>query len=166
VIHFTKRANLLPIKNNNLVKDRNPIVIHINFESITAKKDSPGINMALRTLFVLMNISLISINTWAEEIQINPTHPDQYTVVKGDTLWDISGKFLNQPWQWPELWNNNAQIKNPQLIYPGDTIYFSIVNGRPQLDLSRNAQQAQYGDGGRYCFRNREIITLHSGNGY
>jgi hypothetical protein len=101
--------------------------------------------MALRTLFVLMNISLISINTWAEEIQINPTHPDQYTVVKGDTLWDISGKFLNQPWQWPELWNNNAQIKNPQLIYPGDTIYFSIVNGRPQLDLSRNAQQAQYG---------------------
>lgn len=110
-----------------------------------AKKDSPGINMVLRTLLVLMNFSLISINTWAEEIQINPAHPDQYTVVKGDTLWDISGKFLNQPSQWPELWKNNSQIKNPQLIYPGDTIYFSIVNGKPQLGLSRNAQLAQYG---------------------
>jgi hypothetical protein len=59
-------------------------------------------------------------------------------------LWDISGKFLNHPWQWPELWSNNSQIKNPNLIYPGDTIYFAIVNGRPQLSLSRNQQQVQY----------------------
>ena len=99
--------------------------------------------MAFRTLFGFMVSFFISINTWAEEIQINPAHPDQYTVVKGDTLWDISGKFLNHPWQWPELWSNNSQIKNPNLIYPGDTIYFAIVNGRPQLSLSRNEQQTQ-----------------------
>jgi hypothetical protein len=98
--------------------------------------------MAFRTLFGFMVSFFISINTWAEEIQINPAHPDQYTVVKGDTLWDISGKFLNHPWQWPELWRNNSQIKNPHLIYPGDTVYFSIVNGSPQLSLSRNEQQA------------------------
>jgi hypothetical protein len=108
------------------------------------KKDSPDINMVIQTLLVLMTFSLISINSWAEEIQINPAHPDQYTVVKGDTLWDISGKFLNQPWQWPELWSHNSQIKNPQLIYPGDTIYFLIANGRPQLGLSKNEQPAQY----------------------
>jgi hypothetical protein len=83
---------------------------------------------------------IFSINTWAEELQINPSHPDQYTVGKGDTLWDISAKFLNHPWQWPELWRNNSQIGNPHLIYPGDTIYFSMVNGRPQLSLSRNEQ--------------------------
>ena len=100
--------------------------------------------MAFRTLFGFMVSFFISINTWAEEIQINPAHPDQYTVVKGDTLWDISGKFLNHPWQWPELWSNKSQIKNPNLIYPGDTIYFAIVNGRPQLSLSRNQQQVQY----------------------
>ena len=99
--------------------------------------------MTFRTLFGLMVFFLISISSWADEIQLNPAHPDQYTVAKGDTLWDISGKFLNHPWQWPELWSNNSQIKNPHLIYPGDTIYFSIVNGRPQLSLSRNEQYAQ-----------------------
>ena len=99
--------------------------------------------MAFRTLFVFIVSFFISINTWAEEIQLNPAHPDHYTVVKGDTLWDISGKFLNHPWQWPELWSSNSQIKNPNLIYPGDTVYFAIVNGRPQLSLSRNEQQTQ-----------------------
>ena len=97
--------------------------------------------MAFRTLMGLIIFFFVSIDTWAEEIQINPTHPDQYTVVKGDTLWDISGKFLNHPWQWPELWSSNSQIKNPNLIYPGDTIYFSMVNGKPQLNLTRNEQQ-------------------------
>ena len=81
-----------------------------------------------------------STSIWAEELQINPSHPDQYNVVKGDTLWDISAKFLNHPWQWPELWKNNSQIGNPNLIYPGDTIYFSLVNGKAQLSLSRNEQ--------------------------
>jgi hypothetical protein len=99
--------------------------------------------MAFRTFFGFIVSIFISINTWAEEIQINPDHPDQYTVVKGDSLWDISGKFLNHPWQWPKLWSNNSQIKNPHLIYPGDTIYFSIVNGNPQLNISRTEQYAQ-----------------------
>ena len=100
--------------------------------------------MAFRTTFGFIISILFSINTWAEEIQINPAHPSQYTVVKGDTLWAISGKFLNHPWQWPELWSNNSQIKNPNLIYPGDTIYFAIVNGRPQLSLTRAEQYARF----------------------
>jgi len=94
--------------------------------------------MAFRTLTGLIVSLLISTNAWADEVQINPSHPDQYTVVKSDTLWDISGKFLTHPWQWPELWSHNTQIKNPHLIYPGDTIYFSMVNGKPQLSLSRS----------------------------
>jgi hypothetical protein len=94
--------------------------------------------MAFRTLTGLIVSILISLNAWADEIQINPSHPDQYTVVKDDTLWDISGKFLTHPWQWPELWSQNSQIKNPHLIYPGDTIYFSMVSGKPQLSLSRS----------------------------
>ncbi|MDD1611636.1 MAG: LysM peptidoglycan-binding domain-containing protein, partial [Methylococcaceae bacterium] len=67
---------------------------------------------------------------------MNPSHPERYTVVEGDTLWDISGKFLQNPGQWPELWSYNNQIKNPHLIYPGDTIYFSMVNGQPRLSFS------------------------------
>ncbi len=90
-----------------------------------------------KTLGLLIPL-LLSMQLNADTLKINPNHPDKYVVVKGDTLWDISGKFLQNPWQWPELWNNNPQIKNPHLIYPGNTLYFSIVDGRPQLSLSQH----------------------------
>lgn len=92
--------------------------------------------MALRAMWGLIIPLLFSASLLADTLKINPNHPDQYTVVRGDTLWDISGKFLDHPWQWPELWRNNPHIKNPHWIYPGDTLYFSYVNGEPQLSLT------------------------------
>ena len=98
-----------------------------------------GINMAFRLRFGLMLPLFFSVAiAWAGDITIRPDHPNQYTVVKHDTLWDIAGKFLRHPSQWPLIWNQNKQIKDPDLIYPGDTIYFSMVNGKPQLSLTRN----------------------------
>ncbi|MGH8496825.1 MAG: LysM peptidoglycan-binding domain-containing protein [Gammaproteobacteria bacterium] len=73
----------------------------------------------------------------APRIRLTDRHPDRYVVVKGDTLWDISEMFLEDPWYWPEIWHINAQIENPHLIYPGDVLTLVFVDGRPQLRLDR-----------------------------
>jgi hypothetical protein len=63
-----------------------------------------------------------------------PNAPDQHLVVRGDTLWDISGKFLQKPWCWPQVWDmNRDQIRNPHWIYPGQIVYFDRVAGRLRL---------------------------------
>lgn len=60
--------------------------------------------------------------------------PDQHTVVRGDTLWDISGQFLQQPWCWPTVWGmNRDDIANPHWIYPGQIIWFDRAAGRLRL---------------------------------
>ena len=70
------------------------------------------------------------------EIVIKPSAPETYIVVKGDTLWDISMKFLRDPWYWPEIWYENPQIANPHLIYPGDVITLYYVGGKPRLAVN------------------------------
>lgn len=96
--------------------------------------------MAFRAFCWVFIPLLFSQSGSADTLNINPAHPDQYTVVKGDTLWDISGRFLQNPWQWPKLWETNRHIINPHLIYPGDTLYFSYVDGKPRLSLSRTVK--------------------------
>lgn len=73
----------------------------------------------------------------AETIKLAPDHPDRYVVIKGDTLWDIAARFLQDPWHWPEIWYVNPGIDNPHLIYPGDIIRLEFVNGKPVLRLDR-----------------------------
>jgi len=72
--------------------------------------------------------------------QVKSSAPKTYVVKKGDTLWDISNMFLDDPWLWPEIWYVNPQIENPHLIYPGDIIKLIWVNGRAHLQIERNGQ--------------------------
>ena len=59
--------------------------------------------------------------------------PNVYIVKKGDTLWDISGKFLRSPWRWKEIWASNRHVKNPHWIYPGDRLLLCTLDGRPLI---------------------------------
>ncbi|HEY5972887.1 MAG TPA: LysM domain-containing protein [Pseudoxanthomonas sp.] len=68
------------------------------------------------------------VATYAAAAEMSGSHPDTYVVKRGDTLWDISGKFLKKPWLWPEIWQANPQIKNPHLIYPGDVISLAYLD--------------------------------------
>lgn len=73
-------------------------------------------------------VALLTVATYAAAQSMRENHPDTYVVVRGDTLWDIAGKFLQKPWLWPEIWQANPQIQNPHLIYPGDVISLAYLN--------------------------------------
>ena len=70
-------------------------------------------------------------------LRLNPNAPDRYVVERGDTLWDISGVFLQDPWFWPEIWQVNPQVANPHLIYPGDVLNLVYIDGQPFIQLER-----------------------------
>ena len=70
-------------------------------------------------------------------VELRSDAPDTYVVKKGDTLWDISARFLKKPWYWPEIWHVNPQVRNPHLIYPGDVLSIYYVDGKPMLGINR-----------------------------
>lgn len=89
---------------------------------------------------------LVGLMIWggasAQQVpELNPDVPLEYTVKKGDTLWDIAEYFLRDPWLWPELWNANPQVANPHLIFPGEVLYLVWVDGRPRLQRTPPSRQ-------------------------
>ena len=89
-----------------------------------------------RKILIFLGALLICAVAGADEVQLRADHPQTYTVQKGDTLWDISGRFLTQPWQWPQIWESNPQIANPDLIYPGDVLVLDFKDGKARLRVA------------------------------
>lgn len=89
----------------------------------------------MRKIWVLLIALLVALPLAAQEVELRDDHPDEYIVREGDTLWDIAGRFLTRPWQWPAIWQANPQVENPHLIYPGDRLSLIYVDGQPRLVL-------------------------------
>jgi hypothetical protein len=118
----------------------NVFSIGFNYNIIRLSDSGPnntGSVSMKKILLAAIATTLLSLFAWAQDSVLKDGHPDEYTVQKGDTLWDISNTFLNTPWMWPEIWHVNPQIENPHLIYPGDLIKLIYMDGNPRLTLER-----------------------------
>ncbi|MFT7286432.1 MAG: nucleoid-associated protein YgaU [Halieaceae bacterium] len=108
---------------------------------LTRARRAAGLGLSVyltATVLLSLAFSLASAApAWSQSPSVREDAPEVYLVKKGDTLWGISDMFLEEPWLWPEVWDVNPQIDNPHLIYPGDTLYLSYVDGRPRLSMRR-----------------------------
>jgi LysM repeat protein len=85
-----------------------------------------------------LNEAPVAESTQSTAQLIRPDAPMNYTVKRGDTLWDIAAVFLKDPWFWPEIWQINPQVENPHLIYPGDVLSLAYgANGDARVMISQ-----------------------------
>jgi hypothetical protein len=108
---------------------------------------------------------LLPVLACADQLQIRSDAPNRYVVVKGDTLWDISEKFYEDPWKWPNIWGlNKDTIKDPHWIYPGDVVFLDRSSGTLRINEMgmSGAQVLRDGSGGvRFSPRVREDMSTH-----
>ncbi|NMG53564.1 LysM peptidoglycan-binding domain-containing protein [Aromatoleum aromaticum] len=123
------------IRNQDRGLDLRPAAgVPVTQESGLLQSETSMIRIIFPLLFGIA--TLLSVPALADQATLAHDAPDSYTVVRGDTLWDISGRFLRQPWRWPEVWRlNRDQIRNPHLIYPGQIVV--LDRSGPYLSIGR-----------------------------
>jgi len=95
-------------------------------------------------LCILTAMVIFPVHLFAQEATETVEHEAgfYYTVKKGDTLWDLSTQFSDNPWLWPNLWSENSQISNPHWIYPGERIRLFHIKGVDTF-IKRNVEENQ-----------------------
>jgi len=81
------------------------------------------------------------VSTYSQILSLAPGSPDSYVVKEGDTLWDIASIFLEEPWRWPEIWEGNPEVQDPDLIYPGDILRLVASANGPRIVMERGDRQ-------------------------
>jgi LysM repeat protein len=121
-----------------------------------------GAALARRGLVLLLGAALLVSVAAVHGVELRPDAPSTYTVQTGDTMWSIAGRFLRDPWRWREVWRSNSDVGNPDLIYPGDVLRLTMVDGRPRIGVDRSgASDAGY-QGGMRVFKLHPRVRVSS----
>lgn len=93
----------------------------------------------------------------------------QHTVERGDTLWDLSQRYLGSPWYWPKVWSYNPEIANPHWIYPGNEVRFfasgeevptQVEVGAPEKDIDEGELYDNVNVVGQIGFRPKSSLSV------
>ena len=96
------------------------------------------------TFAVVCMLLLLPVGAFAQQAPAEATPPSEgivHTVVAGDTLWDLSAKYLGSPWKWTEIWERNRFLTNPHYIYPGIQVVI-VPPGAREIALGQEAASA------------------------
>lgn len=149
----------------------------------------------MRHLFVALVVLAVTATAWAQGDEEEDTAPEgsatvtpekpappskspgeapnaAHTVERGDTLWDLSRRYLGSPWYWPKVWSYNPEIANPHWIYPGNMVRFYGADEQPTQvevgtevpDVEESAMFSEETDGvtkaGQIGYRPKNSVTL------
>jgi nucleoid-associated protein YgaU len=96
-----------------------------------------------KTVRYLITAIFLLVSTISHALTLKPDAPERYTVKKGDTLWGISERYTDDAWQWPNIWYQNSQIKDPHLIFPGDILGLMTIGGEVKVAVVERGMESR-----------------------
>jgi len=96
-----------------------------------------GVKNTVQRLLMTLTIVWFAGAAVAQQSLFLRDYPEAYVVQDGDTLWNIASQFLQDPERWPDVWQPDPFLDDPEAIFPGDTIRVEMVGGAPKLVSQR-----------------------------